>query len=213
MSRTNNILVDICWTLFYSNTTFDFLDFIIKDKSYFRLRKFFSSYCGKAINLLIYKVLHYDCQRTLALKYLKGYHRSEILACAERFYNEYLIPRRIDEVWNLLDKKEIILISGTIDIIAQTIASHLGAKMYYASQLDFKDNICTGKYCDFLLTKSNVLQHYKHFDIITDNLTDIGLIQQSQLATVVIYNNQERWDTLLKNITNTTFIYADQSRY
>lgn len=213
MNRTNKILVDICWTLFYSNTTIDFLDFIIKDKNYIRLRKFFSSYFGKVINLFIYKLLHYDYQRTHALKYLKGYHRKELLILAEQFYNDYLLPRRIDTIWTLLHKKEIILVSGTIDIIAETIASHLGAKVYYASQLYFQDNVCTGKYSDFLLTKSNVLQHYKHLDIITDNLTDIELIRQSHSATIIIYNNQKRWNTLLKNITNITFIYANQSRY
>ena len=213
MKTKNTILVDICWTLFSSNTTFDFLDFIVQDKGYIRMRKFYSSWFGRRLNLLIYKLFHHDCQRSHGIKYLQGYTYQQLQQLAEQFYHEYLLPRRIAPVWTLLEGREIILVSGTLDIIAQTIASHLHASAYHASKLHYQDNICTGQYEDLLLTKKRVLQHYTVYDIITDNLTDIDLIRRAQHATNVTYNNQKRREKLLNAKPNTTYIHVPQSRY
>lgn len=213
MKKTNNILVDICWTLFSSNTTFDFLDFIIHNQHYSRIRKFYSSWFGRRFNLLIYKLFHYDCQRTQCLRFLRGFTHQQLHTLAEQFYTEYLLPRRIQPVWKLLDGKDVILVSGTLDVIARTVASHIGAKAYYASELLYNDDICIGKYHDFLLTKRNLLHLYSDFQIITDNITDIDLIRHAQHATIITYNNTKHWEALLSANQSITFIHGTQSRY
>lgn len=179
MDNKRYILVDICWTLFYSNTTYDFLQ--IK---------------GNRWNSLIYKIFRYDIVRSMALKRFNRYSREEQLARAEQFYTYYLLPHKIDEVWHLIEGKEIILVSQTMDIIAETVAKHIGAKAYYATQ-----------------TKEEVLAYYTDFDIITDNISDLELIKHAQQATIVTYNNLPQWKKVLPQDINVRFIETGRSKY
>lgn len=179
MSNKRTILVDICWTLFYSNTTYDFLH--IK---------------GNRCNSLIYKLFRFDIVRTIAIWRFSRYSRDEQLAQAEQFYNDYLEPRKIEEVWRMIEGRDIVLVSQTMDVIAQTVAKHIDAKAYYATQ-----------------RKEEVLTRYTDFDIITDNLTDITLIKQAAHATILTYNNRNRWLRLLPDRHNVTFIETGQSKY
>ena len=213
MTEQRYTLVDVCWTLFYSNTTFDFLDFAVKDKRYVRLRRFGKTWIGRKLNLLIYKLFRYDWLRSRSLRYLAGKSRSKLLELAERFYRDYLLPRRIEQVWQQLPKTNIVIVSGTLDIIAQTVARHLGAKAYFATETAFEDDVFTGRFNDLLLTKASALPQYSDYDIITDNLTDIDLVRKARKATIVLYNNQHRWAAVLPPDANCTFIDAEQPRY
>lgn len=179
MGKNKYIFVDICWTLFYSNTTYDFLQ--IK---------------GNRLNSLIYRLFRYDVVRSRAIKRFNRYSREEQLSHAEQFYTDYLEPRKIDEVWRMIKGKEIILVSQTMDIIAETVAKHIGAKAYFATQ-----------------TKEEVLAHYSEFDIITDNRSDIELIKRAKQATIVTYNNLSRWKKLLPQDLNVRFIETGRNKY
>ena len=213
MTEQRYTLVDVCWTLFYSNTTFDFLDFAVKDERYIRLRQIGKSWLGRKMNLLAYKLTHVDKERARCLQYLKGKSQTELQALAEQFYQEYLLPRRIEPVWQELDGKRLVIVSGTLDIIAQTVARHLGAEAYHATEMVYHDNLFTGMFRDFLLGKADVLPQYSDFDIITDNLTDIDLVRHARNATIITYNNKRRWLDALPIGTNATFIDAEQPRY
>lgn len=118
-------------------------------------------------------------------------------AKAEQFYNNYLVPRKTP-VWELLRDKDIVLVSGTLECIAKTVAKHIGAKAYHATDQ---------------LKKHEVLRLYDDFDIITDNLTDIELVKRAKHATIIVYNNKDRWQQILPRDLNVTFIEATESRY
>lgn len=179
MKSNKPILVDICWTLFYSNTTYDFLH--IK---------------GNRLNSLIYKLFGYDVVRSRAIRRFNAMSLEEQRACAEQFYNDYLEPRKIAPVWQLIEGRDSVLVSQTMDIIAQTVARHVGAKAYYATQ-----------------NKADVLALYPTFDIITDNISDLELIKHAQHATIVTYNNKARWQRILPQSINVTFIDTDSNKY
>lgn len=213
MAEQHYTLIDVCWTLFYSNTTFDFLDFAIKDKRYNRLRKFRTSWIGRKANLLIYKLFRYDWMRSRSVRYLAGMSRIELQDLAERFYQEYLIPRRIEQVWQQLPGTNLVIVSGTLDIIAQTVSRHLGTNRYHATEMVFTNDIFTGKFNDRLLTKASAFPHYDNYDIITDNLTDIDLVRKAQKATIVLYNNRHRWAAILPPDANITYIETAEQRY
>ncbi|MBQ7530716.1 MAG: haloacid dehalogenase-like hydrolase [Paludibacteraceae bacterium] len=219
MTEQRYTLVDVCWTLFYSNTTFDFLDFAVKDKGYRCLRRIGRSWFGRKINVLLYKLFGYDWLRSRGLRYLKGKSRSELAAQAEQFYEEYLMPRRIEPVWEEVRSQksdvgsQIVIVSGTLDIIAETVARHLGAEAYYATEMVYDANSFTGKFKDLLLTKASALPYYEHYDIITDNLTDIDLVRSAHKATIIVYNNKNRWAALLPPEQEVTYIDAREQRY
>ena len=206
--------MDICWTLFYSNTTFDFLDWLLQeDKGYIRLRTLFRSWCGRYANLLLYRLAHYDLQRHLAIRHLKGMSQETLLLQADNFFNYYLQKNKIKEVWDILPSRNIIIASGTLDIIADTVARHIGAQKVYASHLEFKDGICTGEFMDFLLIKDRITEATDSYNIVTDNLSDIALVNKAQHATIVTYNNQQRWQHQLNGKTDITYINIDMQRY
>jgi len=179
MTANRPILVDICWTLFYSNTTYDFL----------RIK-------GNRLNSLIYKLLGCDLVRRRAIRRFNTLSCDEQRARAEQFYAEYLAPRKIDEVWRRIKDRDIILVSQTMDVIAQVVAEQVGAKAYFATQ-----------------KKEEVLAHYTDFDIITDNLSDLPLIKQAHEATVVTYNNRSRWERILPRHKHIRFIDTGRDKY
>lgn len=179
MTTNKHILVDICWTLFYSNTTYDFLN--IK---------------GNWWNSLIYKLFGCDVVRNRAIHRFQTYSREEQVALAEQFYDTYLEPRKIEQVWRLIEGQDIILVSQTMDIIAEVIAKHVGAKAFHATQ-----------------NKEEVLTRYTDFDIITDNISDLALIRHAKQATIITYNNRSRWEKILPPNTNVRFIDTGRNKY
>jgi len=179
MSTNRPILVDICWTLFYSNTTYDFL----------RIR-------GNRLNSLLYKLFGYDYVRARAIRRLRRCTREQVLERVEQFYTDYLEPRKIEPVWQRLEGREIVLVSHTMPVIAEVVARHIGAKAYHSKH-----------------DKQELLDRYSDFDIITDNLTDIELIRHAKTATIITYNNRQRWEKILPHDINITFIDTDQQRY
>ena len=179
MQTNRTILVDICWTLFYSNTTYDFL----------RIR-------GNKLNSLLYKLFGYDLVRSRAIRKFNTLGREEQKERAERFYSDYLEPRKIAPVWQRIEGKKIVLVSQTMEIIAQVVTKHTGAQQYYATQ-----------------RKEEVLAQYTDFDIITDNMSDIELIKRAQHATIVTYNNEPRWKKILPQGINVNFIETGRNKY
>ena len=177
--RPRPLLTDICWTLFYSNTTYDFLGI--------RPNKW---------NSLLYKLFRHDFLRSRAIRQFQSFNAEEQLARAERFYTDYLTPRKIAETWNQINGRDIILVSQTMEIIAKVVAEHIGAKQYFATQ-----------------NKSEILAHYTDFDIITDNISDLELIRHAHEATIITYNNRSRWKAILPRDINVTFIDTGKDKY
>lgn len=209
MNKHHHTLTDICWTLFYSNTTFDFLDYMIHTPGYRCIRRIGNSQSGHFLNLLCYKIFRIDLQRTLCIRYLRGYTRTELADKAEQFYCNFLSGKRIQKVWERLPEQNIVLVSGTLDIIAETVARHMQAEAYYASQLEYDQDICTGKLCnDFLRRKAELVHTYPHYDVITDNTSDIRLVLHAEQAVIVVYQNKKRWERLTRHYPHITYIYA-----
>lgn len=179
MKENRTILVDICWTLFYSNTTYDFL----------HIR-------GNKLNSLIYKLFGMDLVRSRAIRSFERLPIDEQQAQAERFYTDYLLPRKITPVWQMIEGQNIILVSQTMDIIAKTVAKHIGAKAYHATQ-----------------HKEEVLSLYTDFDIITDNISDLALIRHAKQATIITYNNRSRWEKILPPDINIHYIETGRNKY
>lgn len=171
--------MDICWTLFYSNTTYDFL--------YIRGNKF---------NSLIYKLFGIDLVRSRAIRVFERLPKDEQQTRVEQFYTDYLLPRKIGPVWQMIEGRNIVLVSQTMDIIAKTVAEHIGAQDYHATQ-----------------HKEEVLSRYADFDIITDNISDLPLIRHARQATIITYNNRSRWEKILPKDKNIRFIETGRNKY
>lgn len=189
------IVVDICWTLYRSNTTFDFLDQVVQDSGYVRLRRWMRHPFIRRINLLLLKLFHHDILRARALRYMNQWSEEEICQKAEQFVHTQLETKRIEKVWNLLHERDIIIVSGTIRPIAEAVARRLDAKKIYSGDI----------------FKKQALAELTDFDIVTDNLSDKDLIRKAKHAYIVTYGNQDRWKRM--HLTNIEYITNEETRY
>lgn len=216
----NAALIDICGTLFYSNTTFDFLDYYIKNPKYIRLRKRMDNKLLLIINNIIYRLFHYDYFRLRAITYLKGMRKEVIEQMADEFYQSYLLERKNTKVWQIisdLQKKNtpIVLISGTISPIAEKIAEYINCTEI-SSPLEYNEDICTGKIKkDNLRNKIKALNKRNIFPpysiVITDNIADHKLFYYSEQGIAICYNNKKRWIFSLKNCNSGITYYEEQN--
>lgn len=213
------VIVDICGTLFSSNTTFDFLDYYIQKKSYRLFRKFSRRFIWKAFNKCCMAIFGKDVTRIIAVKYLKGHSRVVLEKAVDDFYTNRLKPLEHSEVTNLVKhlKQEgntIMLVSATLEFIAARIAKELNIGTYYATGLMYDNERCLGTIDRDLL--GGKLDYLHSIGIIppfavtiTDDLSDMPLLSASDLGVVV---SKERlipvWKRRLSNHPNYQVIHV-----
>lgn len=217
MYMDNVVLIDICGTLFNSNTTFDFLDCYIHNSSYRRFRRVMKSPLWRYFNSAVYRIFSLDMSRRIALSHLAGYSRHQLDDMAEAFYRDYLLPRKIQPVWQLMESygnagTEIVLVSGTIDPVARAVARHIGVERYVSSKLRYDtSDICKGRLADDVLRTKHrkladmhIVPPYEH--VVTDNPKDVQLVQDARQTTIVVHGGIKRWRFLTRNLKNVSFI-------
>ncbi|MDN5093705.1 HAD family hydrolase [Aliarcobacter butzleri] len=183
-----NKIFDICGTLYNSNTTMDFCEF---RSTYLkkRLLKLSKSLFGKLINKILVKSISYDWIRIIHIRTLKGLDKISIEKDAEIFVEQFLNNRKIEEVHeylNKFDKKEVILVSATIEPVAKAIAKKLGDLNYFSTTLNYSKNICEGTIEDDLLgNKQHYFKNQEIEFIITDNKSDLDLCKMAKEVVIV----------------------------
>ena len=147
------IIVDICGTLFNSNTTYDFCRFFfVNSKRYRILEIIFNSSFIYLLNAACFKLMRKDIKKIILIKMLNGYSYEELYNAANLFYDQYLVYHKNIEVWNLLNyylqncKSEIVICSATLDFIADAIANKMHIELHISSRLLYTLNAkCKGK--------------------------------------------------------------------
>jgi phosphoserine phosphatase len=204
------ILVDICGTLFNSNTTFDFLDYYFDcHKTYHYFRLFTKTVVWKSFNLCLLKGFGIDLTRILAIRRLKGFTKNELSEMANHFYSNYLMSRKIQPVFQLLElyKSEgrtIILVSATMDFIADEVAQRTEIETSYSTVLQYdKGGRCKGKISMDLLGRKFVSLKGKQLNppyavVITDHLSDIDIVKNAFHSILITTSKTEvKWNRLL----------------
>ena len=222
MVNNKNILVDICWTLYKSNTTQDFIDFVATDKSYRRWRRLQRSRTVRFLLHAYVRLTGIDPWRRYAVRQLRGMPREQLTIKAEEFVSG-LEQRKVEPVWQLFDNAQhIVLLSSTLDIVAQAVAGKLPREpeQVMASTLGFDGDMCTGEITSDRLTQKltdSQAAKFRPYTIITDNISDLPLIAKSRQAYIVTYRNQWRWKRRLANMNKSnhsiTFIPSNGEHY
>ena len=183
------IIFDVCWTMYKSNTTFDFIKYVYKVEciNSFKLI-FLNSLIVKFSILLLGKLVGRDIYRELFVKLLKGFSKERLQKTSEKFYNEFLLDKKIDYTFNLINSmplNSIILCSASLDIVVEHIAKMLNAN-FFASELEFKNGICTGIINNDLLGEKNKIFEHENIDlVVTDNLSDLELVKKSSKSIIL----------------------------
>ena len=216
------VVVDICGTLFRSNTTFDFLHWKFEqDRKYMLFYRIYNSLMWKIFNKICVICIRLDLTRKVGINFLKGYSKDVLREEVERFYESFLSVRKNKQVFLLLDKLkemeevELFLASATLDVIGEVVSTHLSIPLLLSTELEYQNNICMGKIQkDTLGTKikylSNIVPIWKCF---TDDISDLPLIKSASESTIIIYpRTKKKWEKILSSCNvKARIIYIDQN--
>lgn len=204
---------DICGTIFKSNTTFDFLTFWLSPRSkyYSSFDKLRKTFIWKVINKITRTYLHIDITRIIALRFLKGYSRLQLLEGADMFYESYLMKHLNDHVVRKIKELQVnsscnvLIASATIDVVAEVIARKMQINTWYSSELCYVDSICQGKLSKDLLGKKDdfvqEIQNQTIDSVYTDDFTDIPLLKKARQKNIVVYpKTDKKWKKIVKKM-------------
>lgn len=193
----SDVVFDICGTLFASNTTLDFCDFMCTSKHRRLMLRLSRSLLGKVFNKSCAVILSRDFTRWLHLQVLKGLTEAEIAAHAETFVRQVLSTKKIDaahQLWEKQDPHRRMLISATLAPIAHAIARQLGCQHTLASELHYVQGVFTGQLkSDLLGQKHTIFQGQTLELVVTDNLSDLKLCQLAKSVVIVTQAKHERF--------------------
>jgi phosphoserine phosphatase len=198
---------DVCDTLFYSNTTFDFLRFVLAKRGSTGKQAVLKLLSAKWSPLFVglvawQKVAGGDPVKAGALRLLAGISRAELYELGRRFVAEFLPARRIARTHELLaglaqTQTRVVLLSASLDPVIAALAEALGPVEFVSSQLAYDaQGKCTGHLVRELTgDKQAALQTLLtdrpeplRLAVATDNFTDHGLVSQAAVRYVVVHS-------------------------
>lgn len=215
------VLIDICGTIFNSNTTFDFLDTQLFGNKYNLFRKISKTLLGRIINKIFYSSIHIDLIRNIAFSFLRGTSKSILLNKAEHFYYNQLKRKAYDKIIKVIDilkkeNKEIILASATVDFVAEIIAQQLNIKKVIATELEYKNGICMGRikhdnWGNKLASLENKKINPPYYMTITDNYSDIDILKYSSFKIFIVTNDiqKKKWEKIISKFNWTNVFYIN----
>lgn len=217
MKGSECFIIDICGTLFKSNTTFDFMKYYFEnEKWYIRLNKIRKNKFLIVLNRLTHKLFKFDVIRYLYIRHLCGFSRSQLELMTSRYYEDFLLKRINTPIIKLIEKKRgegfhLVIASATLDIISKEVAKRMGVEDQLSSELKYdKNDVCTGKLKTDLLARKLEYLRIKGIGepfggIVTDNDSDIDLIKRSKESCFVLYPGHKKLS--IKNVDSLKIDY------
>lgn len=189
------LLVDLCGTLYASNTTFDFLHFLLSESAeYMRFEAGAKGFLRRVAN----RVMPGDHRRERAIRFLAGYDHHQLLEAADIFLETIKpIDEVVDRVRQLQTQTDrTLLVSSSLDFIVERACNKLGFDGFRATKLDYADGICQGRITNDLLGVKHILIAREfsanECTLVTDNKSDAycrGVV--STLVGVAAAGNRE----------------------
>lgn len=185
---TNNWVFDICGTLYRSNTTLDFIRFLHP-----RFSILLFCFPMRAVDRLL-RIFGVDLIRHLAVRSLRGVTRARLQEKAEDFVQNILSRKIIDESMELIKAHpEAMLASATIEPIAKAVCRSVGCSSYVATELEYREEICTGRMVRDLLGKKSEIVRGNIGAVVTDDVSDWDLVEHSEVAYFVSSEQDVAW--------------------
>lgn len=177
-------IFDVCWTLYRSNTTIDFITYVLRRDNKLKYI-WFVALIWRPIALFLVRVFKIDLRR-FAIGQLSGYSKEHLQEHANSFYNSFLRGKENQVVYErfLELKKEgakIFLASASLDVVIEAIAKNTTVK-FVSSQLQYANGVCSGTLHDDLTGKKySALQKetlINFFDVMySDNAEDMSMAE------------------------------------
>jgi phosphoserine phosphatase len=204
--KNSIVFFDLCDTLYYSNTTFDFLDFYFKDNSrYWFVRGLMNIKLVKIINKLINKVFKIDLFRLIVVLFLRKKDVQDVKIKAKLFVNQ-LDDKKIHISHVILQKAlnancKVYLVSASLDVVVEQFYNRLNFNKYFATSLGKNKNgtVFNGLFMNDLLGNKkeiieNLIRPETKSYFITDNKSDYNCKDLVDYFTVISNNrNLNYW--------------------
>jgi phosphoserine phosphatase len=199
------IVVDICHTLYWSNTTNDFLLYFFREHSTFSkslAAKFILLKWSPVFWLLavVSRVSKADVHKKVLLLLLNNISTEELSKAALRFESTVLSTKKNEAVWKIMANAQlqgckILLLSASIEPVVDAIASRYGYEGK-GTTLEVKEGFFTGRLLfdptgrkEVLLPKGEIIEL-----VISDNASDLKLMKYAQKAIAVVHSgNKQFW--------------------
>jgi phosphoserine phosphatase len=197
---------DICDTLFYSNTTFDFIKFVLQEKRWNSKLRQFDLFTKKTSPVFVglyflQKFSKVDWPKKLCLRLLKGMSKKELYQFGEAFEKQFLASRMVERTHQMLNQlrkegKSVVLLSASIDPVVAAIAKALEveyrcSELAYDSLGNFTGDLqweMTGQ--KLVALRKMLSSENAPFAVATDNFSDRGLVEAACHRIVVVYNEK-----------------------
>lgn len=205
---TNNskklAVFDVCETLYYSNTTHDFIAFVVVQTEYSSFaRLMFLLLFGK-LSPFRYALIGFsiftgwDFSRSIALRFLRGLSPSEMDNFADKFVTSFLVNAEITETQNLLKELRaagslVVLCSSSIKPVVDAIGRKLGDIDVIGSKLEFEGGVFSGRIVDDTTGRKidHLRRSYPNAEIewaVSDNVSDKDLLLAAEHPVAVVHN-------------------------
>lgn len=200
------IFCDICNTLIDSNTTFDFVKYVVEKIGGIRKTVFFlfaSRYSPFYYGLLIFhRYLHKDLFRQAIVYLLCGISRSHLHDLGLECYQQILRKKINLKVEKLLIELQssgvLFFLSSSLDPVVSPIAHNYEAD-YFSSELDYADGKASGTFKIDLTGRKHwvatkIMQNYPgaKITVITDNRSDFDLVKLADRRIIVIHKEEDK---------------------
>jgi phosphoserine phosphatase len=203
LRRSNSHLVvfDLCHTLYRSNTTFDFIEYVCRhNRSRIRFGIFHSiSKKYSPIGVLLFIIEKFwikDLIRSIAVRLLRGLTKDELYLCGERFLKEFLFQREISETHRMfqrakVSKANVYLMSDSLEPVVRAVGKELEVP-YIAVGLQFNGGYSTGRLEKAKQKLDWVSEiNYEQLTVVSDNKTDRNLLEEADNGYAVIHDEQD----------------------
>lgn len=211
------LIADVCGTLYCANTTIEFIEWLHGKDT----RKYLYQYLRKHswikfVNLLVRHVIGKDILRDLAIKSLAGMKVDALKIAALEFVTKALVNQKNETVTRLVGELrsegyELMLGSGSIDLVIEPIAKEWNAIGYLCTSLEQKGDYLTGRISrDLSGNKHEVIKNkiagIRNIVVITDNKTDLQLLKLASRAFVVAKGEKQRAYWKRKKLATLEFV-------
>ena len=200
-NKEDILVLDVCGTLFYENTTLGFIKFYTQRNSKIKFL-IVLLLSGKFSPIFwLFRALEYFKLNKLIFKkiiiFLLRGERVDSIKSYAKLYIQFLFKyKKILNVWKYVDdytKKQnnIILASSSIEPVVFEIAKKINAA-HISSSLEIRNNKYTGKLlCDTVYCKASKLKllgiDINQINIaISDNFEDLNLIRNAKLGIAIV---------------------------
>ncbi|MGJ7031891.1 HAD family hydrolase [Niabella hirudinis] len=148
----------------------------------------------------IHKFFKRDLIKPIAILLFRNRSEDEVQDWAEKFYNNYLSARKIESTNSILLNNhdyDLVLASATIDPVAKVIAGDLKPFCYFATKLERKNGIYTGRIQrEISGRKPEVINEFFNGMVsietaMSDNHSDYNLLHSACKKIAVCYTGKD----------------------